>query len=121
MDLMSSIFKKQRQHRESEEKALKILQNKKARVNTVNVTVPKTIKDKVKLAESMSLEVYKDVMDRLELIKDVEKLHTYINKAIKNGELAIDTETNGLDRIDGKIAGVCYDKDNWRWFRFQNT
>ena len=53
MDLMSSIFKKQRQHRESEEKALKILQNKKARVNTVNVTVPKTIKDKVKLAESM--------------------------------------------------------------------
>ena len=98
MDLMSSLMR---------DKKFDEAENKKARVNTVNVTVPKTIKDKVKLAESMSLEVYKDVMDRLELIKDVEKLHTYINKAIKNGELAIDTETNGLDRIDGKIAGVC--------------
>ena len=41
------------------------------------------------------------------IISDEKVLHDYITHAIKNGVIAIDTETTGLDPISDDIAGVC--------------
>lgn len=45
--------------------------------------------------------------DELMLIQDEQTLHDYISKAIENGDLAIDTETTGLDPFTCHIVGVC--------------
>lgn len=50
----------------------------------------------------MSQEVFADKLDRLELLDNENKIREYIDCAITNGIIAVDTETNGLDRIDGK-------------------
>lgn len=45
--------------------------------------------------------------DEFILIRDEESLKTYIENSIKDGVIAIDTETNGLDTFNGILAGVC--------------
>lgn len=45
--------------------------------------------------------------DKYELITDEETFSNYISDAIKNGIVAIDTETTGLDPKECEIAGVC--------------
>ena len=45
--------------------------------------------------------------DDSELITTEERLKEYIDKAIKNGIIAIDTETSGLNAYIDEIAGVC--------------
>ena len=41
------------------------------------------------------------------IIRDELELSTYITKAIAYGEIAIDTETNGLDPLIDACAGIC--------------
>ena len=41
------------------------------------------------------------------IIRDELELSTYISKAIAYGEIAIDTETNGLDPLTDACVGVC--------------
>jgi len=41
------------------------------------------------------------------IIRDELELSTYISKAIAYGEIAIDTETNGLDPLVDECVGVC--------------
>lgn len=45
--------------------------------------------------------------DECIVIRDESELHDYITHAIKEGYLAIDTETNSLDPITCTLAGVC--------------
>ena len=45
--------------------------------------------------------------EQFEIVTDINILNNYINEAIKNDELAIDTETTGLNPIDDKIVGLC--------------
>ena len=45
--------------------------------------------------------------DETLIIRDELQLSTYISKAIAYGEIAIDTETNGLDPLTDACAGVC--------------
>lgn len=45
--------------------------------------------------------------DRYRVIRSYEDLVAYIDKAIKVGEIGIDTETTGLNPILDQIAGVC--------------
>lgn len=40
-------------------------------------------------------------------IKDEAEFRRYIAKAKENGELALDTETDGLNNIDDAVAGIC--------------
>ena len=40
------------------------------------------------------------------LIHDREELHEYVTEAIAAGEVGIDTETTGLDRINDTIVGA---------------
>lgn len=95
-----------RKTQEAQKKALEML-NKKSSKKQVGKIVPKSISGKVQLAKDMSQEVFADKLDRLELLDDDNRIKAYIDCAITNGIIAVDTETNGLDRIDGKIAGVC--------------
>ena len=41
------------------------------------------------------------------LIRDKEVLHDYITDCIGNGYISIDTETDGLDPLQNKLAGIC--------------
>lgn len=95
-----------RKTQEAQKKALEMLSKKSSKKQVAKV-VPKSISGKVQLAKEMSQEVFADKLDRLELLDNENKIREYINCAITNGIIAVDTETNGLDRIDGKIAGVC--------------
>ena len=45
--------------------------------------------------------------DETLIIRDELTLSTYISKAIAYGEIAIDTETNGLDPLTDECVGVC--------------
>ena len=45
--------------------------------------------------------------EQLELIQTKERLHEYINTAIEQDIISIDTETTGLDPITDKIVGAC--------------
>ncbi len=107
MSNMNKIFAKQRKKKENEKKALEVIANKKAKKVPTSMSVPKTMRDKVEYAKQLSEEVYKDILPRLELVTEEKRIKEYFDKAISNRILAIDTETNGLDRIDGKIAGLC--------------
>lgn len=95
-----------RKTQEAQKKALEMLSKKSSKKQVAKV-VPKSISGKVQLAKEMSQEVFADKLDRLELLDNENKIKEYIDCAITNGIIAVDTETNGLDRIDGKIAGVC--------------
>lgn len=95
-----------RKTQEAQKKALEMLSKKSSKKQVAKV-VPKSISGKVQLAKEMSKEVFADKLDRLELLDNENKIREYIDYAITNGIIAVDTETNGLDRIDGKIAGVC--------------
>lgn len=60
-------------------------------------------------------EIYKEVKrilgryaENTVVIKDKDTLHNYINKAIENGIIAVDTETNkSLDPLTCKLMGPC--------------
>lgn len=95
-----------RKTQEAQKKALEMLSKKSSKKQVAKV-VPKSISGKVQLAKEMSQEVFADKLDRLSLLDNENKIREYIDCAITNGIIAVDTETNGLDRIDGKIAGVC--------------
>lgn len=45
--------------------------------------------------------------DRYAVIRGVDSLENYISCCIENGIVAIDTETEGLNTMTDKIAGVC--------------
>lgn len=95
-----------RKTQEAQKKALEMLSKKSSKKQVAKV-VPKSISGKVQLAKEMSQEVFADKLDRLELLDNENKIREYVDCAITNGIIAVDTETNGLDRIDGKIAGIC--------------
>ena len=45
--------------------------------------------------------------DNFILIRDIETLSDYIDACVKNGIIAIDTETTGLNPISDQLVGVC--------------
>ena len=107
MSKMNKVFSKHNKKKENTQKALDIINKKKEKkVSTANV-VPKSMKDKVQLAKTQSQVVYADKLDKLELVTTEERLAEFSKMVIKNGVISVDTETNGLDRIDGKVAGIC--------------
>lgn len=109
MGRMENLFAgiKGRNSKDTQAKALEVLHQHKKKVTRVAPVVPKSIKDKVEYAKQLSEEVFKDKKANLELLDTEDKIIKYIDAAIQNGVIALDTETNGLDRIDGEIAGVC--------------
>jgi DNA polymerase I-like protein with 3'-5' exonuclease and polymerase domains len=92
--------------RDNSKKVLDMV-NKKQTKKPVTMAVPKTLREKVEYAKCLSLEVFGNRLHDIELLTEERQIQEYLKAAIKNGVLAVDTETNGLDRIDGIVAGVC--------------
>ena len=107
MSLFKDTFKRTTGNKANDKKALEILSKKKNKQAPVAAVVPKTIKQKVEYAKDLSLQVFGNKLDKIELVTDPNRIEEYLHNTLKNGILAVDTETNGLDRIDGKIAGIC--------------
>ena len=107
MSLFKDTFKRTTASKANDKKALEILSKKKNKKTPVATVVPKTIKQKVEYAKDLSLQVFGNKLDKIELVTDTNRIEEYLHNTLKNGILAVDTETNGLDRIDGKIAGIC--------------
>lgn len=107
MGRLDNLFKSVTRKTTGVDKATLEKLNKQKNKRSKSMIVPKTLKDKIALAKEISLNVYGDKLSRLELVTDVNRIHEYISKAIDNGIIAVDTETNGLDRVDGEVAGVC--------------
>ena len=107
MSLFKDTFKRTTASKANDKKALEILSKKKNKKTPVATVVPKTIKQKVEYAKDLSLQVFGNKLDKIELVTDPNRIEEYLHNTLKNGILAVDTETNGLDRIDGKIAGIC--------------
>ena len=107
MSLFKDTFKRTTANKSNDKKALEILSKKKNKKTPIATVVPKTIKQKVQYAEELSLQVFGNKLDKIELVIDSNRIDEYLNNTLKTGILAVDTETNGLDRVDGKIAGIC--------------
>ena len=107
MGLFKDTFNRTTQSKADNKKALEVLNKKKNKRAPVTTVVPKTMKDKVEYAKMMSTKIFSDRLDRMELVTSEERLDKFNKKVVANGIVALDTETNGLDRIDGKIAGIC--------------
>ena len=87
----------------------KLLSQKKTRKDSVQVTYISgdNLRDAIVRAKTMSKRILADVLDRLELVDDFERLDEYIGIMIENGIGALDVETNGLDTIHDELVGVC--------------
>ena len=94
-------------NKEANKKALEVLNKKKNKRAPETSIVPTTMKDKVEYAKMMSTKIFADRLDRMELVTSEDRLKQFDRKVVANGIVALDTETNGLDRIDGKVAGIC--------------
>lgn len=98
-----------------EEDLKKIINKSKAKKVVKEVSLEKKLKSKsVSVEEKMEL-IEQDVnkilgkyKDDVVTIRDLDEYKSYIDKAIENGIIAIDTETNNtLDTIDGLLMGLC--------------
>lgn len=87
----------------------KMLAQKKNRKDSVQVTYISgdALRDAVARAKAMSKRILADVLHRLELVTDFDRLDEYVGKIIDNGIGSIDVETNGLDTIHNELVGVC--------------
>lgn len=84
-----------------------LLSNKRKPAPTVVKGGGGTLSSKVATAKRMSEKLLGHLVDELDCITDATKLHEYIDACIQTGYLSLDTETNGLDRVGGELAGVC--------------
>ncbi len=99
----------------NEKKEAKKIKEKIAQAVDVQASVEKQIKSKKLTWEEKEEVIRKEVLrvlskqtNNIVCIKTLEALHEYIDKAIKNGRIAIDTETNNTtDTYTCKLAGPC--------------
>ena len=103
---------------DTKEKTKKIIKKttKKKAVSTVSVLdINKAIKsknidieEKLKLVKDKVLEILGKQVNNTLVITNREELHFYLDKAIKYGRIAVDTETNNsIDPITCKLMGLC--------------
>lgn len=108
MNLFDQVFKREKQQKASIEKIQEACAKVGAKKTKSSANfIPKTMKSKIDYAREMSEKVFGDKIKDLELITSETRIKEYFSKVFENGIVAIDTETNGLDRVDGIIAGLC--------------
>lgn len=67
-----------------------------------------SLEDKIKIISENVYKVLGHYKNQMLIIRDRETLHNYITKAIENGIIAVDTETNNsLNTITCLLMGVC--------------
>ena len=101
--------------KENKKKILDKISKPKKVVSETTVKIKQTKKDKevdpYSFIPSIEEEVYRILgkyKDNTLVIRDLETFKNYISIAIKNGSIAVDTETNNsLDPITCKLMGLC--------------
>lgn len=78
----------------------------KVKPNT-EITGGNSIVARIKNIVALTQERLGKYKDDYILIQDKDTLHSYIDKAVLNGVIAIDTETTGLNPISDNLVGVC--------------
>ena len=100
---------------EDKKQTKKILNKIKTPKKEVKVTTEKKVRSKTVPIEEKLRLIYEEVnrilgvyKENTQVIKTREELHDYISKAIDNGVIAVDTETNNsLQPITCKLMGGC--------------
>lgn len=67
----------------------------------------KGLSERIASAEVEVNRYFAKFKDDFIIIRDEQALKTYIENSIKDGVIAIDTETDGLDTFNGTLAGIC--------------
>lgn len=88
----------------------KVREPKEPKVVTSRTIKSKTVSihDKIELIRQDVYKILGRYEDSTQVITDRDELHRYITKAIENGIIAIDTETNNsLQPVSCKLMGAC--------------
>lgn len=80
-------------------KKTKLSSSKSFRTNTIQSKL-----DLIKVNVNKYLGKYSDIV---EVVRTEERLKEFIDNAVKNGIISIDTETDGLNPLVNHIIGVC--------------
>ena len=94
----------------SPKKVIKKASTPKPIVDTKKALNSRTIplKDKLLIIKADVERILGVYAEQTQVITNIEDLHAYIDAAIENGEIAIDTETNNsLDALTCKLMGAC--------------
>ena len=92
--------------KEDDKRLIRNTQDKR-KTGAVVLSAGNSLSNKVNRARQLANSIYKDRKERLMSIQDETAFDEYIDKIIENGICSLDTETDGLDKLDAKLAGVC--------------
>lgn len=109
-NLFDTVFQREKARQASFDKIMEACHQADSKVKkatTGGSVIPKNMKGKIEYAKEMSIEIFGDKLNTLELVTREARIREYFSKIKQNGIVAVDTETNGLDRVDGIIAGLC--------------
>lgn len=94
-------------------RATKAIDSKIAKKSKSRIVTPTIVKgggsilDRIHLIKSMVEKNLGQYKDKYTLITDINEVEDYIDKALSNGYISIDTETDGLDPLLNTLAGIC--------------
>lgn len=81
--------------------------NTASKKSTVTVKGTKTLFDRISAIKDMVERNLGQFKDKYIIIQDEHALKYYVDECIANGYISIDTETDGLDPMQNKLAGIC--------------
>lgn len=96
-----------RSTRESDKKILQKANTTQKIFTSKSRSGGKGLAERIASAEIEVNRYFSKFKDDFIIIRDEESLKNYIQNAITDGIIAIDTETDGLDTFNGTLAGVC--------------
>lgn len=101
------LFKVDSKSTRKDDKNLITKLNKKSTSTSMSLRGGGTLLEKIANIKATVAKYLSSYFDKYIIITKEDELVEYIDKAIKNGVLAIDTETTGLDPICDQIVGLC--------------
>lgn len=101
-----SVFKMPIKGKRKDDEAL-IENSKRKTIGSIKYTATDKVREASVRAKSMSERILGDVLDRLELVTDLERFKEYTKKMAKFGMGSLDMETGGLDPMHDITAGLC--------------
>ena len=95
--------------RSGRKQATNIAKKSKSKAKSASISIKggNTVLGRINEIKAMVHKNLGQYEDKYMLITEKEVLHDYITECIGNGHIAIDTETDGLDPLQNKLAGIC--------------
>ena len=93
--------------KEADSKAIGKRNNRQKVAAPITTSGSSSIQSRIAVCEQLAKKYYGSKMDSLQCVTDYEEFVQYIDDIIDYGYCSLDTETDGLDTVDGNAAGVC--------------